>query len=145
MKPKKYWSSLPCPPPGYLLNPGPKPRSPAFRQILYRLSHQGIPKKVKVAQLYLTRCDPMDYTVNGTLQVRILEWVAVPSSGELPNPGIKPGYPAWQVDSLPTELPGKPYVSYMYQTVKPHTHIHTNLKFKQDSKSTTNSKSYLAS
>jgi len=27
---------------------------------------------------------------------------------ELPNPGIKPGSPALQVDSLPTELSGKP-------------------------------------
>ena len=26
------------------------------------------------------------------------------SPGDLPNPGIEPGSPAWQVDSLPTEL-----------------------------------------
>ena len=26
---------------------------------------------------------------------------------DLPNPGIKPGSPALQVDSLPSELPGK--------------------------------------
>ena len=32
--------------------------------------------KVKFAQLCLTLCDPMDNTVNGILQVRILEWVA---------------------------------------------------------------------
>ena len=31
--------------------------------------------KVKVAQLYLTLCDPMDYTVRGILQARTLEWV----------------------------------------------------------------------
>ena len=31
--------------------------------------------KVKVAQSCLTLCDPMDYTVHGILQVRILEWV----------------------------------------------------------------------
>ena len=36
--------------------------------------------KVKVAQLCLTLCDPMDYTVHGILQARILEWVAVPFS-----------------------------------------------------------------
>ena len=35
---------------------------------------------VKVAQSFLTLCDPMDYTVHGILQVRILEWVAVPFS-----------------------------------------------------------------
>ena len=38
--------------------------------------------KVKVAQLSLTLCDPMDYTVHGILQARILEWVAVPFSKE---------------------------------------------------------------
>ena len=35
---------------------------------------------VKVTQSYLTLCDPMDYTVHGILQVRILEWVAFPFS-----------------------------------------------------------------
>ena len=34
--------------------------------------------KVKVTQSCLTLCDPMDYTVHGILQVRILEWVAFP-------------------------------------------------------------------
>ena len=36
--------------------------------------------KVKVAQSGTTLCDPMDYTVHGILQTRILEWVAVPFS-----------------------------------------------------------------
>ena len=31
--------------------------------------------KVKVAQLCLTLCDPMDYTVHGILLARILEWI----------------------------------------------------------------------
>ena len=31
-----------------------------------------------------------------------------PSPWDLPNPGIKPGSPALQVDSLLTEPPGKP-------------------------------------
>ena len=31
--------------------------------------------------------------------------------GHLPNPGIKPGSPALQADSLPTELRGKPKVT----------------------------------
>ena len=33
-------------------------------------------RKVKVTQLCSTLCDPMDYTVHGILQARILEWVA---------------------------------------------------------------------
>ena len=104
--------------------------------------------KGKVAQLCPTLCDPVDYTVHGILQVRIVEWVTIPFSrgssqprdqsqvsctagrfftsgatkeaqeywrGEpipspvdLPDPGIKLGSPALQVDSLPAELPGKP-------------------------------------
>ena len=36
--------------------------------------------EVKVAQSCLTLCDPMDYTVHGILQARILEWVAFPFS-----------------------------------------------------------------
>ena len=32
----------------------------------------------------------------------------IPSPADLPDPGIKPGSPAWQADSLPAELPGKP-------------------------------------
>ena len=37
-------------------------------------------KKVKVTQSCPTLCDPMDYTVQGILQARILEWVAFPFS-----------------------------------------------------------------
>ena len=36
--------------------------------------------EVKVAQLCPTLCDPMDYTVQGILQVRMMEWVAYPFS-----------------------------------------------------------------
>ena len=36
--------------------------------------------KVKVIQSCRTLCDPMDYTVHGILQARILEWVAFPFS-----------------------------------------------------------------
>ena len=56
------------------------------RQILYCLSHQGSP--------------------------RILEWVTYPFSRGSPDPGIKLESPTLQVDSLPTELPGKPLLLY---------------------------------
>ena len=38
-----------------------------------------------------------------------------PPPGDLPDPGIEPGYPALQGDSLPTEPPGKPpgYLGYL--------------------------------
>ena len=38
------------------------------------------PVKVKVAQSCPTVFNPMDYTVHGVLQPRILEWVAFPFS-----------------------------------------------------------------
>ena len=65
-----------------------------------------------VAQSCLTLCDPMDYSlpgssVHGILQARILEWVAIPFSRDLPDPGIKPRSPELQADSLPSEPPGK--------------------------------------
>ena len=63
---------------------------------------------VKVIQLCLTLCDPMDYTVHGILQARILDGQPFPSPGDLPNPGIKPRSCALQVDSLAAEPQGKP-------------------------------------
>ena len=44
--------------------------------------------KVKVVQLCLTFCHPMDYTVLGILQARILKWVAFPFPEDLPNPDL---------------------------------------------------------
>jgi len=41
-------------------------------------------------------------------QARILEWDAILSPGDLPNPEIEPGSPALQADSLPSEPPEKP-------------------------------------
>jgi len=41
-----------------------------------------------------------------------------PSSGDLPNPGIKSRSPASQANALPSELPGKPSLLLGYITVK---------------------------
>ena len=60
------------------------------------------------AQLCLTLCDPMDYTVHGILQERILEYVAFPFSGDLPYTGIEPRSPTLQAEFLPAEPQGKP-------------------------------------
>ena len=73
-----------------------------------------------VAQSCLTPCDPMDCSppgpsVNGILQARILEWVAIPFFRNLPDPGIEPGSSALQADSLPSEPPRKPgYPNVIY-------------------------------
>ena len=57
---------------------------------------------VLVAELCPTLCDPMNYSppgssVHGILQARIMEWLAIPFSGNLLNAGIKPGFPALQI------------------------------------------------
>ena len=69
---------------------------------------------MKATQLCLTLCDPMDYTAHGNFQARILEWVAFPSPGDLPNPGIKPKSPILQADSLPTKPQGKPNIGEIH-------------------------------
>ena len=73
--------------------------------------------KVKVTQLCLIPCDPMDYTVHGILQARILEWVPFSSPGDLPNPGIEPRYPALQAGSLPAEPKGKLFKGKLFKTI----------------------------
>ena len=66
-----------------------------------------------VAQSCLILCNPMDCrppgsSVHEILQARILEWVGIPFSRDLPDPVIEPRSPASQADSLPAEPPGKP-------------------------------------
>ena len=66
-----------------------------------------------VTQLCLILCDSMDCSLPGSsvheiLQTRILEWVVISFSRGLPDPGIEPGSPALQADSLLSEPPGKP-------------------------------------
>ena len=66
-----------------------------------------------VAQPCLTLCNSMDCSLPGSsvlgiLQARILEWVAMLSSRDLPNPRIESRPPTLQVNSLPSEAPGKP-------------------------------------
>ena len=69
--------------------------------------------KVLVLQSCLTLYDPVNCSlpgssVHGILQTRILERVAIPSRGDLPDLGIEPGSPTLQADSLPSELPESP-------------------------------------
>ena len=61
---------------------------------------------------------PTSSSVHGILQARTLEWVAVPSSRDLPNAGIKLmslTAPHWQVGSLALAPPGKPKRSDFFQ------------------------------
>ena len=63
--------------------------------------------RVLLAQLCLA-LSPLGSSVHGILQTRILEWVAIPFSRALPDPGIKPWSPVLQADSLPSEPAGRP-------------------------------------
>ena len=75
----------------------------------YRSFGQGC---VCVSQSSPTLCDPMDCSppgssVHGSLQARILGRLSFLPPRDLSDPGIKPGSPALQADSLPSEPPGK--------------------------------------
>ena len=123
---QEYWSGLPFPSSGDPPNPGIKPASPALQADSLPLSQKGSPMsdlphfkviwnslyvKVLVPQSCPTLWDPMDYSppgclVHGILQTRILEWVVIPSPGDLPNPGTESRSPALQAISLSIEPPG---------------------------------------
>ena len=53
-------------------------------------------------------CRPAGSSVYGISQARILVWVAIFFSRNLPKPGIEPGSLTLQADSLPSEPPGSP-------------------------------------
>ena len=60
-------------------------------------------------------CSLPGSSVHGILQARILEWVACPPPADLSDPGIKPGSPAFQADSLLSGPLGKPIVRGLFQ------------------------------
>ena len=76
---------------------------------------------VLVAESFLTLGNPTDYSppgssVRGILQVRILEYVAIPFFREFSQPSDGPGSPAQQEDSLPSEPLGKTFSNpYVFQ------------------------------
>ena len=74
--------------------------------------------KVLVTQLCPTLCDPWTVAHQASLFMefsRQKHWCGLPfpSPGDLPDPGIEPGSPALQADSLPIELPVKPKHMYV--------------------------------
>ena len=74
--------------------------------------------KMLVTQSCPTLYNPLDCSlpgssVHGIVQARILQWVTIPSPGDLPNPGIKPGSPGLQADSLSSEALGIYIIHFM--------------------------------
>ena len=62
------------------------------------------------AQSCLTLCNPSDSrtpgsSLHGIFQARVLEWVAIPSPGHLPNPEIEPESSALTGRFFTTEQP----------------------------------------
>ena len=78
---------------------------------------------VLVTQLCLILCDSMDYIAHQaplSMEFSRQEYccgLPFPSPGDLLNSGIKPGSPAEQADSLPTEPPGKPINGTIYKSL----------------------------
>ena len=77
-------------------------------------------------------CNPVDCnlpgsSVRGILQARILEWVAFPSPGDLPKPGIKPGCPTVQADSSPLTHWGSPSLDILMATRYTHQYNRNNV------------------
>ena len=76
------------------------------------------------AQSYLTLCAPMDCgppgsSVHGIFQARILEWVAFPTPGDLPDPGVEPA----------SCIAGGPFTTVPSRSPKRlHSLLDTNLK-----------------
>ena len=64
-------------------------------------------------------CSPPGSSVHGIITARILEWVAISSSRDLPDPGIEPMSPALAGGLLATEPSGKPYVVYNCSAMEP--------------------------
>ena len=72
--------------------------------MLYHLSYEGIPKEfyeggegseshsVMSDSLQPMDCSLPGSSVLGILQARILEWVVMPSSRDVTDPGIEPGF-----------------------------------------------------
>ena len=95
---QEYWGGLPCPPPEDLPGPGIEPTSLTSLALagglfatLWTVAHQAALSRRSSRQEY---------------------WGGLPCPlpGDLLNPGIEPKSPSLQVDSLPSELPGKPLV-----------------------------------
>ena len=67
--------------------------------------------RVLVTQLCLTLCNPWTIGHQAPLSMEFSRqeyWSGLPftSPGDLPDPGMEPGSPALQMDSLPSEPPG---------------------------------------
>ena len=76
-----------------------------------------------VTQSCPTLCNPTDRSppgssVHGISQAGVYSVLPLPSSGDLPDPGIKPKSPTPEVDSLPSQPPGTPPLNVSHCTTQ---------------------------
>ena len=118
---QEYWSGLPFPSPRDLTNPGIKPGSPASQTDTLPSSHQGHPKISISSVQSLSRVrllvTPWTVALQAPLSVgfsgqEYWSGLPFPPPEDLPGPGIKPGSPASQADSSPSEPQGSPLASH---------------------------------
>ena len=98
-----------------LPHPEIKARSPHCKQVLYHLSQLGSPNISEVKSLIRVRLFATPWTVTyqaslsmGFSRKEYWSGLLFPSPGDLPDPGIEPGFPALETDALTSEPPGKP-------------------------------------
>ena len=121
---QEYWSGLPFPSPGDLPDPGIKPRPPALQADSLPAEPQG--KRITIYQLQMKLLSRVRFFVTlwtvahqappsmGFSRQEYWSELPFPSPGDLPDPGIEPGSPTVQADTLPSELPGNPIISGRY-------------------------------
>ena len=83
------------------------------KSLVQHIAYTLYESESEVAQSCLILCDPMDCIPQPTPSMEFSKqeyWSGLPfpSPNDLPDPGIKPGSPTLQADSLPSELPEPP-------------------------------------
>ena len=61
-------------------------------------------------------CSQPGSSVHGILQARKLEWVAIPSTGDIPDPGIEPAFPVFPALAVRFFI-----TSATWETLRPYT------------------------
>ena len=77
---QEYWSGFPFLPQEIFPTQGSNPHLLRFLHCGWILYHRATTQSAKSKSLSRTLCGPMDCTIHGILQARILEWVAFPFS-----------------------------------------------------------------
>ena len=88
---QEYWSGLPFPSPGDLLDPGIEPRSPSLQADSLPPEPAGKPKihESESRSVVSKSLQPYGCTVHGILQARKLQWVAFPFSRGSSKPRVQ--------------------------------------------------------